>query len=193
MERMFDENGRAGMKPDERERLLEMSEVSLWIDVYDDIFSDFDHRPTVQRAISQDFLEETKRATRETVSGKIELKILVPESKRSEHEETLIKRRLKEHFKKHSIIIQKEARREFRQGVIFTIVGLILMFGAALIIFEKPESSLIASFLIVVLEPAGWFLFWEGMYSIIFESKREKPNLEFYKKMAECEISFLAY
>ena len=49
------------------------------------------------------------------------------------------------------------------------------------------------SFLVVFLEPAGWFLFWEGSDLVIFDSKKKKPDLEFYEKMTRANIGFLSY
>jgi len=39
------------------------------------------------------------------------------------------------------------------------------------------------SFLIVFLEPAAWFLLWEGSDLILFSSREINPELNFYKKM----------
>ena len=38
-------------QPSEKQKLLEISEISLLLDSYDDIFSDFDQRPYAQRAL----------------------------------------------------------------------------------------------------------------------------------------------
>ena len=53
----------------EQTALLKKSEISLSLDNYDDIFSDFDPRPFSQRALSDDFLIEAKKASRDKVSG----------------------------------------------------------------------------------------------------------------------------
>ena len=48
-------------------------------------------------------------------------------------------------------------------------------------------------FLFVLLEPGGWFCFWEGLNQVIFEPKTKKHELDFYKKMANSRINFLSY
>ncbi len=177
----------------EKEQLLQMSEISLLLDTYDDIFSDFDPRPYSHRALSEDFISESKRASKEKGFGKIDLKLLIPASKRDVSQETMIKKRLKEHFKKHHTSLQKKNNNIMIKGIAFTVVGMFLMLAATTILFIRGEESFIINFLIVFLEPSGWFLFWEGANIVVFERGKTKPKLNFYKKMARCEISFLPY
>lgn len=183
----------AALREEYKQNLLKMSEISLWLDSYDDIFSDFDSRPFSQRAVSDDFLSEARKASRDKVSGQFELKFIFDANKRNLHNEITIKKRLKEHFKKHFHILQKERGEVMKGGAIYTAVGIILMFIATFILFTYQNMSFIISFLVVILEPAGWFLFWEGLNEVIFKSKKVKPELEFYDKMSKCEISFLSY
>ncbi|MBI2575624.1 hypothetical protein HYV84_00270 [Candidatus Woesearchaeota archaeon] len=67
------------------------------------------------------------------------------------------------------------------------------MFIASLILFKTSEDSLGRSFLIVLLEPAGWFLFWEGLNLVIFESKKIQPDYLFYDKMSRSQTQFNTY
>jgi hypothetical protein len=177
----------------ELEKHLKMSDIPLWLDRYDDIFSEFDSRHYSQRALSTDFLFEAKKASRDKETGKIELKLFMPKAKRNLEEEEVIIRRLKNHFKKHYNLVHSEQHAMFNRGMMFTIIGIVMMFAASLIIFKTYEKSLWISFIIVMLEPAGWFLFWEGLNQALFESKHLKSKLDFYKKMAECKISFWSY
>ena len=61
------------------------------------------------------------------------------------------------------------------------------------ILFKFQGSTLTMSFLIVLLEPAGWFSFWEGLNILLFETKNIYPELDFYKKMSKSRISFWTY
>ena len=173
------------------EQLLKMSQISLWLNDYSDIFSDFDPRPYSERAISDDFLQETKRASIDKTFGTIKLKFLVAVRKSNTALESVIKRRLKAHFKRHFDLLVKEKNNIIMRGLLFSMVGVVIMFGATMIHFKYQDTNIISSFLIVLLEPAGWFSFWEGLSIIFFESKRAKPDLEFYEKMAKCNIEFL--
>ncbi len=178
---------------DYHRKLLRLSEISLWLDSYDDIFSDFDPRPISQRALSDDFLREAKKASRENVSGTIDLTLLIPTSERNLHQEEVIKRRLKQHFNKHFNLLSKEKKWAIKKGLLFTLFGILLMFIATYIIVEYEEKGLLFNFLIVLIEPGGWFLFWEGLDMILFEQKKINPELEFYKKASKGEISFSSY
>ncbi|MEM4271624.1 MAG: hypothetical protein QXD13_00845 [Candidatus Pacearchaeota archaeon] len=175
------------------EALLAKSEISLILDNYNDIFSSFDPRPYSQRALSVDFLDEAKRATREARPGEFELRFLLPLSKRKTEVENTIKKRLKEHFKRHHEILEKDRGKIVRQGIYFICTGLIFMFVAAYILFAYQNKGLFLYFLVVLLEPGSWFLFWEGLDLIIFEAKKVKPDLEFYRKMVNAEIVFHHY
>lgn len=178
---------------EQNQKLLEMSEISLWLDTYDDIFSDFDPRPYSQRALSEDFLWEARRASRDKVSGGIEIKFLVPAAMRNSSHESLIRKRLREHFSKHQKIAVKEVRDMIRHGIYFAVTGAVIMLFASYLLFEHEENSFIFNFLITLMEPAGWFFFWEGLRQAVFESKVKKPDAEFYRKMADCEITFTSY
>jgi hypothetical protein len=173
----------------------ETEEIYIRLDHYDDIFSDFDMRPYSDRALSIDFLDEIKRA----VSGKdgdgIELILHAPEKHRDEALEDNIRSRLAAHFARHYRLLSREKRRVLRIGTSMVILGIICMVMATLVVFKDPTHSLFLSFLVVFLEPAAWFLLWEGMDQIIFHSKNINPELQFYRKMADSEgsVSFKSY
>ena len=177
----------------EKQKLLQMSEISLWLDTYDDIFSDFDPRPFAQRALSDDFLLEAKRASKEKISGAIEMQFLIPHDKRNKELENTIKKRLHDHFKRHHDLLHKEMKQITRQGFYFILFGVLLMFLATFILFRYEDKSLLINFLVILLEPGGWFLFWEGLGLIVFKTKERFPDLEFYEKMSKVEILFLSY
>ena len=172
--------------------LLQKSEISLWLDSYDDIFSDFDSRPYTNRALSQDFLEEAKRASRDKDIGRIELALLIPKKGRKRKHENLIRKRLLNHFGKHREMVRLEKAKMVKEGSVFAIVGVIVMFTAVMLVYFNHENFLSNSML-VLLEPAGWFFFWEGLREILLESRVKNQDIEFYNKMSKCYIRFLSY
>jgi len=173
-----------------RRTALEVAEVKLTIDGYEDIFSEFDPRPLSERGMAGDFLFEAERAIMSKSVEKIDFLMLIPEKNRDLRKEKTIRDRLNEYFKKHYEIMNKEKKKVIRKGIGFTISGIILMLVATILFFKFKEGDFLTSFFTILLEPGGWFLFWEGLDLIIFESKETAPNLKFYKRMSKANIKF---
>jgi len=176
----------------EKQKLLQMSEVSLWLYGYEDIFSDFDPRPYSQRAISEDFLIEAKRISKEKLSGQVQLTFSVPEKSRDPEKEKVIRKRLHEHFRKHAEISKKEASSDLKKGGIVAGLGLIFMFSSA-VIRTFITTGLWHNLFMVLLEPSGWFMAWYGFDKLIEIFRQSKPEVKFYKNMARSEIGFISY
>ena len=173
----------------------EPQEISLKLEQYDDIYSDFDIRPYSKRSLSTDFLNEIKRASLDKNVGGIKLVLYAPDKERNESLETTIIERLKEHFKKHHRLLIKEKWQVLRLGIGMMFLGIISMIAATLIVAKDPTDNLYMSFMVVFLEPAAWFLLWEGMDQVIFNSKTVFPELNFYRKMSNPfgQINFESY
>ncbi len=186
------ETGEGNSYETQKDRLLKLSEISLWIDNYDDIFSDFDPRPYSDRAVSDDFIQEMRRATRNTPEGGVELKFLIPAQYRNLIHEQLIKRRLKEHFRKHYHELAKEHKSIIRLGVSFTLLGIAMIVVSSYIPTLNIDSFWF-NFLHILLEPGGWFVGWTGLDQLFYTLKEHRPSYMFYKKMYECEIHFISY
>ncbi|MBI4155368.1 hypothetical protein HY498_04775 [Candidatus Woesearchaeota archaeon] len=184
-------DGRKFKRVSKEQKLLRMSEISLILDSYDDIFSDFDSRSYSERALSDDFLQEARRASRDK-AGEMELKFLVPRKIRNKEQEKNIKKRLCEHFKKHYKRINDEIKHIKKEGIFMTMAGAFIILSATYLAYLQSSSFLI-EFFIVLLQPAGWFIGWTGLDQIYYGAKEKKPSLEFYEKMSMCNISFGEY
>jgi hypothetical protein len=171
--------------------LLAKSEISLWLDTYDDIFSDFDPRPYAQRALSDDFLNEAKKASREKGES-FELRLLIDTKMRNQDNEVMIKRRLHEHFKKHTLRIHQELSDLFIRGILFVIVGFIMMIIATFLA-DFEIKSMLTTFAMVTLEPAGWFAVWAGFDHIFYMRREKTPEHLFNEKMSKADIIFESY
>lgn len=170
---------------------LKEGNISLILDSYEDIFSDFDPRPYGERALSDDFLAECKRASREKATGEgVELRLLMPKKLRKPTEETKIKKRLKDHFQKHHRAKEKELNANKRQGILWVLAGATLITTSAL--FHGKEQYLFR-LLVVILDPSGWFSTWIGLEKVFSKILEKHPDLEFYQKMAKVEIKFYDY
>ncbi|MEK6935243.1 MAG: hypothetical protein AABW67_00490 [Nanoarchaeota archaeon] len=178
------------MKEENKEEAkLREGNISLVLNAYQDIFSDFDPRDYSEKSLSDDFLAECQRAARDKGTG-FELRLLMPKHKRNIIEETKIKKRLKTHFQKHFKEIEKEINKIKREGLMWFFLGAIILVMEGFIL---QRTEFIFKFLIIIGQPASWFLFWEGLGKIFIESKKKKPDYEFYKKMSQADIYFLNY
>ena len=176
----------------EIKNLLEKAHISLLLDSYDSLFSDFDPRPYHERALSDDFLVEAKRAIREAEPGVFEMRFLIPKHFKNAHEEEIIKERLHHYFQKQAHSVHMQARGIVRKGILLTLLGFVLMFGASYI-SRVLGSTLLLDFIKVIMEPSGWFLVWYGCDQIFYDAKSLKPELEFNHKMAKAEVFFDSY
>lgn len=179
------------MEGTEKESLAaaKASSINLALDEYDDLFSDFDPRPVSQRALSEDFLYELKRASLAKDENNLSLLFILPKEKRFAGQEPLIRDRLKEHFKRHRRQLQEKLKKEKILGLKMIALGVVFMFIATYFL-SSTEKNIWTTFLVVLLEPAGWFTFWEGLDLIVFQAKETTPDLEFYRKMTGAKISF---
>jgi hypothetical protein len=182
-----------GKSGKERKIPMKLTNISLWLDFYTDIFSDFDPRPYSERTLSDDFLYEAKKASRETIPGRVELKLLIPKKRRNLRHEAIIKKRLHEYFSARAYMLQEMKKGILKQGFAFLFVGVAIMLFTTYMLFESDGKSFITTFLSVLMEPAGWFLFWEGLHLVVFGSKERKNDLEFNEKMSKSTITFMSY
>lgn len=166
--------------------------VSIWLDDYDNIFSDFDPRSFSQRELSDDFLNETRKVLHSEKYRLIQLIILVPVGKRNKSDEHVIKNRLHKHFLHTFGHLEVERKSYVWKGVLYTIVGFFLMLlASATSAFESAHY--VMSVLRVFLEPSGWFTVWYGMDKIFYLSGLKHEQYNFNRIMAKADITFDSY
>ena len=105
----------------------DIKEISIAIDNWDDIFSDFDPRPLGERVLSEDFLAELKKRYRESRSGKFFIAICAPQSLKDEKAEKTVIQRLKRDFKQKYLQSQKEISSLRLRGTIFILLGILFL------------------------------------------------------------------
>ncbi len=186
-------------KKDEFNDSLKLKEgnISLVLDSYDALFSDFDPRPYSERGLSDDFLFECKRTAREK-EGITELRLLIPGKLRKINEEAKIKKRLREYFKKQYHEKLRVIRSTRKRGFGWFVIGsVILMISTVLYEYRYQIISqflkFLYDFILIISQPAGWFTLWEGLDMIFLKPKENLPDYEFYKKMSNANIYFLNY
>jgi len=170
---------------------LHSSEISIIADDYDDVFSDFDPRSLEVRELSDDFIREVKRASFQK-GDRIELKIMVPKARRNAQQEDVIQRRIHAHFKDGLHHVHRKLNEMRNKSVWFIAAGMVLMLLATYV-SSLGGQDFFKKFLFVFFEPAGWFVFWTGLEILIVRMAEKKDDHEFYRKLSNCEITFVPY
>ena len=178
--------------PIEKKELLSKSELSIWLDDNDDVFSDFDSRPINERSLSDDFLAEVRKMVREKPTGAIELKLLIPANKRKKELEAMVVKNLHTYFKHATEAIQREMDKTRRRGFLMATLGFLAMILTAYLV-SISNRGFVFNAIQIVLEPTGWFMVWSGMDNIFYNSRQRKPNRDFNIKMSHAEIVFVSY
>jgi hypothetical protein len=172
--------------------LLKKASISMLLESYDDIFSDFDPRAYTERALSDDFLIEARKAVRETKMGVFELHLLIPKNLHKPHEEGTIKDRMHQHFRQTEHYLLQEQKGVLKKGIVLTSIGVLLMLIGSILSISAQQEYLL-HLLRVIVEPGGWFMVWYGLDQIFYVSKEQKSDLNFYRKMMKAEIHFDPY
>jgi len=173
------------------EVLIREGNISLILESYNDIFSSFDPRPYDQKALSDDFLIECKRAAEDKETD-VEVRMLVPKHKRNLEDEAKIKKRLKKHFQNHYKLKQEEKKRLRARGIVWAFIGAMLILLAT-ILYTQIYRGFIFTLLFTLFEPAGWFTIWNGFEKIFIDSKEKVKDYKFYKIMSKTKIGFYSY
>jgi hypothetical protein len=170
----------------------DMREITIQLDTYEDIFSDFDPRPYSQRELSEDFLKETQRRYLEDKRGRFEIHFTIPSSERDVSEEALIKKRLREHF---AVMVRREEeviRNTKNRGYIYLFAGMAVLLANVYALFELNEASVVYQLLSIILVPAGWYGMYAGMEKVIdapFEAVNRK---NVYEKFEHANYVFMS-
>jgi hypothetical protein len=165
--------------------------VSLWLDTYEDIFSDFDPHPYGQRALSEDFLAEAKRAVRDRRDDVPELRLLIPAHVRNLESEAPIWKRLRDHFRRHADRLARERRRGIWVSLGIAAAGFAIMTASALL--RRQPETVTRTVLHVLMEPAGWFAVWFGLDQLFYGTRELAREHAFYGKMARADVVFTPY
>jgi hypothetical protein len=167
-------------------------QISIWLDEYDDIFSDFDPRPYSERILSDDFISELKKVSREEKFAISELRLLIPGKIRKQEFEPIIIKRIHTHFRNGNSYLINRMKITRAKAVLITVAGLILILLASYVSALQSDKFYM-KVIIVLFEPAGWFFVWTGMDDLFFAGRKRKDELDFFSKMAKTKIVFASF
>ncbi|MFN3909920.1 MAG: hypothetical protein ACK4J0_01650 [Candidatus Anstonellaceae archaeon] len=164
-------------------------QLGLWLDNYDDIFSDFDPRPYSKRQLSDDFLIEIKKRVKESPKGEYELAFYIQKEKREQKTESLIKKRLKDYFDFELKNMEEKVKEKDRKWGFYFITGLFILFLSAFFSSEFQKEKILVLFANLIL-PVGWFSVWSALDYFLNQKKDEVEKLAFFQKMKNCNYRF---
>jgi hypothetical protein len=166
-----------------------MAEIDLWLDSYDDIYSDFDSRKYHRRRLSDDFIEELRASIKYKTEHIDKVLLLVPAELRKPEIETEIAASLKERFHLIAAIFKKKERRILHKGLLLLTSGIIVMALYPLLTL-KGEKSYLFEVLRMLVEPASWFMVWTGMDAIYYDHKEARQETSFYEILEQLDFYF---
>jgi hypothetical protein len=166
-----------------------MVELSLWLDYYDDIYSDFDSRHYLKRRISEDFLHELHVAVKYKKERATDLVLLLPQEKRDESSEKIIINSLKEFFTDQFRNYNDKFKKKLNTGIILLLTGLVIMAINSFISF-KAVHSFSTTIVKIILEPAGWFLLWLSFDFLFYDLREIRKDKDFFNGLSEMNIHF---
>jgi len=173
-----------------QQRIKDIKEISIAIDTWDDVFSDFDPRPFEIRALSEDFIAELRKRYRESRKGDYLITLYAPTSLKDEKREKAVTQRLKKHFKHRSLQRQKELRRIRLRGITFVVFGICFLGFLTLATYMKYFGELGIEILGIILMPLGWFGIWEGFSKIVDTSPVFMQDEILFDKLSKATYRF---
>ena len=164
-----------------------MAELSLWLDSYDDIYSDFDSRHYLKRRVSEDFIDELRMSLKYRTDKPDRLLLLLPAQLRNAEIEKEILSSIKEQLKDRLQISDEKRKRTWLQGLKLLISGMLLMAADAFVVYK---ATYLNTLLKVIVEPASWFTIWTGLDVLIYDYRKVKAETDFYKCLHQLHIHF---
>jgi len=166
-----------------------MPELSLWLDYYDDIYSDFDSRHYLKRRISEDFLHELRIAKKYKKERITDLVLLLPQLKRVEDTERIIINSLKDFFKDQYQSHTDRYREKMNRGILLAVTGLLVMLINSYLNFKAGNSFPVLA-IKILLEPGGWFLLWLAFDLLFYDLREIAKEKEFFDELSQANIHF---
>ncbi len=160
--------------------------VDIALDGYDDIFSDFDPSPYATRLLSDDFLNELFRRYSRTSKGRYVVNFSVPRALRSEKTETLVRKRIKDHFRERDRVWDARIQERIRIGLIRLAIGALV--SGAILIFPSLDVAPVLTLLSVLV----WYFMWTGFDSLIEIPMRLRRRKERADRYLSADYNFIS-
>lgn len=169
----------------------DMFKVSLILDNYNDIFSDFDPRPYNEKALSEDFLSEVRRRHMPKKKGGLEIRFILPDKERNPKTEAMVKRRLKAYFKEEYRSLSELVGSRKKRGYTYIALGTVLLILVTFLGATYPDNFWV-TIGELLLTPPGWFGMWEGLGKVLERDESLSSQLELSRNLSESTCVFIS-
>jgi hypothetical protein len=175
-----------------RKAARSIRDISIAIDTWDDIFSDFDPRPLSERTLSEDFIFELTKRSHESRKGHSVITICAPGSLRNDRAERIASTRIRLYLAQRAALANDTIRRQRTRGVVFALCGFIFLSTLTIMGYEfKPWfGNLGFQFVEIILMPLGWFGIWEGVSKIVDVDRLLLQEAALYDRLAHATYRF---
>jgi len=173
-----------------KQRLDDINAISIAIDTYDDIFSDFDPRDISQRDLSEDFIIELTRRHRQDIKGKYDVVLVAPKSIEDPAAEKKIISRLNRYFHQRYRRYAKSISELRLRGLIYIAIGMAALITLSLLTYYKRLETLMLEVIGIIFMPLGWFGIWEGFSKIVDIPFRLGSDTQVYSKLSRAAYKF---
>lgn len=173
-----------------KQRLEDINAISIAIDTYDDIFSDFDPRDLTQRDLSEDFIIELTRRHRADIKGKYDVVLVAPKSIEDTAAEKKITSRISRYFSQKYRRYAKSINDLRLRGAIYIVLGMALLIILALLTYYKKFDALTLEIIGIMFMPLGWFGIWEGFSKIVDIPFKLESDTQVYRKLSRAAYKF---
>jgi len=173
-----------------KQRLDDINSISIAIDTYDDIFSDFDPRDILDRDLSEDFISELSRRHRQGAKGKFDVAIVAPKSVEDQSVEKKIASRLNRYFHQKHLRYKKSIDELRVRGAVYIAFGMILLGTLTLLAYFGKMDRLTIELVGIIFMPLGWFGIWEGFSKIVDIPFRLARDAQIYKGLSKASYKF---
>ncbi|MFH1715340.1 MAG: hypothetical protein ABH857_04000 [Elusimicrobiota bacterium] len=172
------------------QRIKDIQDISIAIDSWDDIFSDFDPSPLTQRVLSGDFLSELKKRYRENARGEFIITIYAPIELEDKGSERIVIKRLKQYFKFRQLSLLKDIRLLRIKGLMLLFFGMLSLGVITFLTYYKTFKQLTIELMGIILMPLGWFGIWEGFSLLIEQDPFIKKDIDLFTKLSRAAFTF---
>ena len=173
-----------------KQRLDDINAISIAIDTYDDIFSDFDPRDILDRDLSEDFINELGHRHRQSPKGKYDVVLVAPKAIEDPAAEKKIISRLNRYFHQKYLRYKKTIDDLRVRGGIYVVFGMMLLAALTFLAYYQKLDKLTLELVGIIFMPLGWFGIWEGFSKMIDIPFKLNNDTQVYKRLSKASYKF---